>query len=78
MRLFLLVVALTIAPLIASAQDCARVAATLKLTDAKVTAATIVPAGSFTAPVEGTATPRPITGLPPERRDIFGTRNARL
>src|SRR5262245_12648123 len=64
MKLLLIVAALTLAPVVASAQDCARVAATLKLTNAKVTAATAVPAGSFTPPAEGTATPRPITGLP--------------
>ena len=64
MKLFLVFVALTFAPLIASAQDCSRVAATLNLTNATVTAATVMPAGSFTPPPEGTAAPRPITGLP--------------
>ena len=45
-------------PSLASAQSaanasCDRVAATLKLTNAKVTATTLVPAGSFTPPAEG-------------------------
>jgi hypothetical protein len=76
----LLIVITALVPSIASAQDtrtqrvraaetvndaaCDRVAATLKLTNAKVTATTLVPAGPFTPPAEGTATPRPITGLP--------------
>src|SRR5258705_42495 len=56
-------------PSIATAQSagdvaCDRMAATLKLTDATVTAARLVPAGSFTPPAEGTAAPRPIAGLP--------------
>jgi tannase/feruloyl esterase len=72
MKLFLLVGALTLVPSIASAQEarkasevaCESLAASLKLPDARVTAATVVAAGSFTPPPEGTATPRPITGLP--------------
>ena len=78
-RLFLVVITALI-PSLVSAQDtrtqrvrvaetgsdaaCNRVAATLKLPDAIVTAAHLVPAGSFTPPAEGTATPRPIAGLP--------------
>ena len=79
MKLLLLVVAFTLTPLVASAQDartiegaratgdqaaCERVAASLKLPDGKVTAANVVPSGSFTPPADETATPRPVTGLP--------------
>jgi tannase/feruloyl esterase len=64
MKLLLIAVTFAFAPVAASAQDCSRVAATLNLTNAKVTTATVVPAGSFTPPAEGTATARPITGLP--------------
>src|SRR5882672_5101848 len=44
--------------------DCDHVAATLKLPDATVTAARLVPAGSFTPPATGAETPRPVAGLP--------------
>src|SRR6266850_6647696 len=44
--------------------NCDRVAATLKLPDATVTAARLVPAGSFTPPATGADTPRPVAGLP--------------
>jgi feruloyl esterase len=64
MKQLLVAVALVLVPAIADAQDCARVAATLKIPNGKVTSATLVPAGSFTPPAEGTAAPRPITGLP--------------
>ena len=45
---------------------CNRVAATLRLPNATVTAATVVPAGQFTPPAtpEGAQAPRPINGLP--------------
>src|SRR5215813_4075364 len=83
MKLFLVVVALTFAPVIASAQEakasdaptvkvgatgdggrCDHLAASLKLPDAKVTATSVIPAGSFTPPAEGNARPRPIADLP--------------
>src|SRR5678816_172318 len=64
MKQLLVAVALVLVPAIADAQACARVAATLKIPNGKVTSATLVPAGSFTPPAEGTAAPRPITGLP--------------
>jgi len=72
MRRSLLVAALALVPVVAFAQEktagdqatCDSVTASLKLPDAKVTAANVVPAGSFTPPAEGTAAPRPITGLP--------------
>jgi len=62
----LLIAAAALVPSIASAQDaaCDRVAATLKLPDAKVTSARLVPAGSFAPPGRGAETPRPIAGLP--------------
>ena len=62
----LAVVAAALVPSVVSAQaaDCDRVAATLKLPDAKVTAARLVPAGSFTPPATGTETPRAIANLP--------------
>ena len=60
----LLIVAAALVPSIASAQDCNRVAATLKLPDAKVTAARLVPAGSFTPPATGSEAPRPVASLP--------------
>ena len=62
----LLVAAAALVPSVVSAQaaDCDRVAATLKLPDAKVTAARLVPAGSFTPPATGTETPRAIANLP--------------
>ena len=43
---------------------CDRVAATLKLADAKITSAHLVPAGSFAPPPAGTDTPRPVANLP--------------
>src|SRR4026208_539038 len=84
----LVIGALTLVPLVASAQDartkqdarvvkaratgdqvaCESLAASLKLPDAQVTAASVTAAGSFTPPAEGTATPRPIAGLPAFRR----------
>jgi feruloyl esterase len=78
-KLFLIVVT-TLVPSLASAQDtrtqrvraaetgndaaCDRVAATLKLADAKITSAHLVPAGSFAPPPVGTDTPRPVANLP--------------
>ena len=70
MKIFLAVAA-ALLPSIASAQSasdaaCNRVAATLRLPNAKVTAATVVPAGQFTPPAtsEAAQAPRPINGLP--------------
>src|SRR5258706_12055173 len=70
MKIFLAVAAVLL-PSIASAQSasdaaCNRAAATLKLPNARVTAATVVPAGQFTPPAtsEGAQAPRPINGLP--------------
>jgi hypothetical protein len=62
----LLIAAAALVPSIASAQDaaCDRVAATLKLPDAKVTSARLVPTGSFAPPGRGAETSRPIAGLP--------------
>jgi feruloyl esterase len=66
MKLFLIVATAALVPSLASAQDaaCDRVAATLKLPDAKVTSARLVPAGSFAPLARGADTPRPIAGLP--------------
>jgi len=60
----LLIAAAALVPSVAAAQDCTRVAATLKLPDAKVTAARLVPAGSFTPPASGADAPRPVADLP--------------
>ena len=68
MKLFLAILT-ALVPSIASAQAgsdaaCDRVAATLKLPDANITSAHLVPAGSFTPPAAGTDTPRPVANLP--------------
>jgi feruloyl esterase len=66
MRVPILLLAATawLVPSLAAAQDCNRVAATLKLPDATVTAARLLSAGSFTPPATGGEAPRPIANLP--------------
>jgi feruloyl esterase len=63
-RILLLAATAALVPSLAAAQDCNRVAATLKLPDATVTAARLVSAGSFTPPATGGEAPRPIANLP--------------
>jgi feruloyl esterase len=51
-------------PNLAGAATCDTLAASLKLTNAKVTTATAVTGGQFTPPASGGETPKAITGLP--------------
>jgi len=71
MKAIALIACAFLVPSLASAQQpadtaaCDRVAATLKLTNGKVTAAHVVPAGQFTPPAaQGDQPARAITGLP--------------
>ncbi len=65
MKTVALVVCVFAAPGLASAATCDSLAASLKLTNAKVSAATAVTTGQFTpSPSPGTEAPKPITGLP--------------
>jgi len=65
MKTVAFLVCVVAAPSLADAATCDSLAASLKLTNAKVSAATAVTAGQFTPPASpGAEAPKPITGLP--------------
>jgi tannase/feruloyl esterase len=64
MRILAFVSCLLAVPGVAGAATCDTLAASLKLTNAKVSSATAVTGGQFTPPASGAETPKAITGLP--------------